>query len=146
MSRSLRATALVVIIAGLSACARPAEIPPREKEAINLGVNAQVGAVAVENLLLVTRAEGQRARLIGVLLNESKMPVRVELSDRDDKVSVALEPNEQYAFHEHPAVFHTADDAPGALQEVSIAVGTNQDSVRIPVRDGTLSWLKPYLP
>lgn len=143
--RLASAVASIVVVAGLSGCA-VSDIPPQEKEAINLGVNAEAGPVEVENLLLVTRGEGKPARLIGVLLNTSDTQTQVTLSDQDDEVSLTLQPGQQYAFHDHPTLFKTADDIPGALANVTIAVGEDTESVRIPIRNGSLNWLKPYLP
>ena len=139
----MTATALAVM---LTACAGAADIPPGEKEAINLGTNAEVGSVSVDNLLLVTRGEARSARLIGVLTNRSETRVEVELSDEDDTVTVTLESGQQYAFHEHPTFFATADDIPGAVATVTIGADDEVESVTIPIRDGSLDWLEPYLP
>lgn len=107
-----------------------------------------VGPVGVDNLLLVTRGEGEPARLIGVLLNEADTDLTLTLSDEDDEISVDLESGQQYAFHEHPTFFDTADGIPGALSDVTITVESESEteSARIPIRDGSLPWLEPYLP
>ena len=81
-----------------------------------------------------------------MLLNYSEDDVRVSLSDEDDQVSVALEPGQQFAFQENPTFFDSADEIPGALAGVDITVGDDTESVRIPIRDGSLNWLEPYLP
>lgn len=138
--------ALIGAGVALTACSGGG-IPPEEKEAINLGTNAEIGSVVVSNLLIVTRGESESARLIGVLLNESDAAAEVTLSDADDQVVVDLQPGQQYAFHEHPALFTTADDAPGAVTSITVTVGERgSESLTVPVRDGTLEWLKPYLP
>lgn len=137
---------LMIVAAGLSGCAGTSELPPEEKEAINLGANAEAGPVEVGNLLVVTRGESEPARLIGVLLNESEASVEVTLSDEDDEVVVALEPGQQYAFQENPTLFDTADARPGALTDITVSVGSDSETVQVPVRDGTLGWLEPYLP
>lgn len=128
----------------LSGCS--SEIPPYEKEAVNLGTNSTVGSVEIENLLLVTDEKGQPARLIGVLLNGSESNVEVVLADDDDEVTIALEPGQQYAFQEKLTVFETADEIPGALSDVSATVGDESEMMRIPVRNGSLNWLEPYVP
>lgn len=138
-------TVAVLLTVGLAGCAS-SEIPPEEKEAINLGSNVDVGPVEVNNLLLVTRAEGEPARLIGVLLNEGDTSLTVTLSDENDEVSVDLESGQQYAFHEHPTFFDTADGIPGALSDVTITVESETKSAKIPIRDGSLPWLEPYVP
>lgn len=150
-TRTLRTTGIATLLlaaAGLTGCASESasEIPPEEKEAINLGANADVGDVEVGNLLLVTRGEGEPARLIGVLLNESESSVEVALSDEDDDATVTLEPGQQFAFHDNPTLFDTADGIPGALADVTVTVGSDTEEMRIPIRDGSLGWLEPYLP
>ncbi|TFD85164.1 hypothetical protein [Cryobacterium serini] len=142
------AAALVLAVGGLSGCSGVGapRIPPTELGSINIGMNAEVGPVEVRNLLLVTRGEAEPARLIGVLLNGSEEDVQVTLSDQDDEVSVTLDPGEQYAFQEHPTLFETADDISGAVAHVTITVGADTESVQIPIRNGDLKWLEPYLP
>lgn len=134
--------AITLATLGLSSCAAPTD----NWAAVNLGVNVEVGHVRVDNLLVVTRDQGQPARLIGVMLNSSKHDVQVALSDEDDEVSIALDPGQQYAFQENPTLFGSADDIPGALASVDIRVGNDTKSVRIPIRNGSLNWLKPYVP
>ncbi|WP_146071019.1 hypothetical protein [Cryobacterium sp. Y57] len=142
------AAALVLVAAALSGCSGVGapRIPPTELGSKNLGMNAEVGPVEVRNLLLVTHGEAEPARLIGVLLNGSEKEIQVTLSDQDDEISVTLDPSEQYAFQEHPTLFETADAIPGAVADVTIAVGTDTESVQIPIRNGSLKWLEPYLP
>ena len=142
------AAALVLVVGGLSGCSGVGapRIAPTELGSINLGMNAEVGLVEVRNLLLVTRGEAEPARLIGVLLNRSEEEIQVTLSDQDDEISVTLDPGQQYAFQEHPSLFETADDISGAVADATITVGADTESVQIPIRNGSLKWLEPYLP
>ncbi|WP_104080954.1 hypothetical protein [Cryobacterium sp. Y11] len=142
------AAALMLVVTGLSGCSGVGapRIPPTELGSINLGMNAEVGPVEVRNLLLVTHGEAEPARLIGVLLNGSEAEVQVTLSDQDDEISVPLDPGQQFAFQEHPTLFETADDISGAVADVTITVGADSESVQIPIRDGSLKWLEPYMP
>ncbi|RWZ58332.1 hypothetical protein ELQ92_15020 [Labedella populi] len=135
----------VALMTALAGCADE-PLPPEELEAINLGANAEAGPVSVDNLLVVTRDAGEPARLIGVLLNESDASVDVTLSDADDSVSLSLDPGQQYALHENPQIFDTADEIPGATTEVTVAVDDDDTTMTVPVRDGTMAWLEPYLP
>ena len=142
------AAALVLVVAGLSGCSGVGDprIPPTELGSKNLGMNAEVGPVEVRNLLLVTHGEAEPARLIGVLLNGAEKEIQVTLSDQDDEISVTLDPGQQYAFQEHPSLFETADDISGAVADATITVGADTESVQIPIRNGSLKWLEPYLP
>lgn len=132
--------------AALGGCASGDEPAPREEEAINLGANKTIGSVEAENVLLVTRAEGEPARIIGLLLNTSDEQVHVTISDDDDSTELTLDPQEQYSFHEHATVLDTADARPGSLTGITVDTGDEQTAFSVPVRDGRLGWLQPYVP
>lgn len=142
----LVATTSLVALAGLAGCAPDTSERLEELEAVNLGVNAEVGPVSFDNMLVVTRGEGQPARLMGVLLNSSEESVDVTIADADDSTAVTLEPGQQFAFQENAVVFDTADDRPGARAELTFTVEGESDSSPVPVRNGSLDWLEPYLP
>ncbi|MDO8337634.1 MAG: hypothetical protein Q7T15_05215 [Microcella sp.] len=142
----LVATTSLVALAGLTGCASDTSERLEELEAVNLGTNAEVGSVSFGNMLVVTSGDGQPARLMGVLLHSSEEPVDVTIADADDSTDVTLAPGQQFAFQENAVVFDTADDRPGSRIELTLSVGGEQDSVPVPVRNGTLEWLEPYLP
>jgi hypothetical protein len=150
ISQTMTAAALTAVAAaGLAGCSSAAEqIPPDEKEAINLGANATIGDVEVDNLLLVSRGESEPARLIGVLLNDSTETVELTLADSDDRVAVSLEPGQQYAFQENETLFDTADAQPGSYTDIALSLSGSDDTetASVPVRDGSLNWLSPYVP
>lgn len=114
------------------------EVAPDEKRVINLSGKERIGTVEISNLLLVSRGEGEPARLIGVLLNKSESSVEVVFSDADDEATVALNPGQQYAFHENPTIFGTAGETPGGYVDVTVTLGDESDTMTIPVRNGKL--------
>jgi len=142
----LVATASLAALLGLAGCAPDHSERLEELEAVNLGTNAEVGAVSFDNMLVVTRGEGEPARLMGVLLNTSEAPVEVGIADADDATTVTLAAGEQYAFQEHEVVFATADDRPGSRLPLTLEVDGEREELPVPVRNGTLDWLEPYLP
>lgn len=144
--RKVIAVAVAASLLGLTACAPDVSERLEELEAVNLGTNAEVGPVSFDNMLVVTRGEGEPARLMGVLLNSSEEPVDVTIGDADDSTDVTLAPGQQFAFQENVVVFETADDRPGARVELDFTVDAETDSAPVPVRNGTLDWLEPYLP
>lgn len=147
-SRMLIASALLAPLLALAGCAPESDYSERldELEAVNLGTNAEVGAVSFDNLLVVTRGEGEPTRLMGVLLNQGEEAVDVTIADADDSTSVTLSPGQQFAFQENVVIFDTADDRPGSRVELSLTVDDAEDAVPVPVRNGSLEWLEPYLP
>ena len=141
------AAALAFVAAGLIGCAAEVEDPPPgEKEAINLGVNAEVGPVSVEDLLVVTRGESEPGRFVGLLLNSSDEAVEVTISDDDDEVTIELAAGQEYGFDANPTVIDSVDGRPGSRTVVTVTVGSEREQVDIPVRDGSLEYLEPYLP
>lgn len=144
----LTPSALLASLLVLAGCAPESDTSERldELEAVNLGTNAEVGAVSFDNLLVVTRGEGEPARLMGVLLNQGEESVDVTIADADDSTSVTLSPGQQFAFQENVVVFDTADDRPGSRIELTLTVGGAEEAAPVPVRNGSFEWLEPYLP
>lgn len=149
MKSSIRipaATASALVGALLLAGCGSEPTPPQELDAVNLGVNGSAGDLEIENLLLVTSGEGSPARLIGVLLNHQEEDVEVTIADADDEVSVSLEPGQQFAFQETPTILDSSDDIPGSLVDLTVTAGDDSTTLAVPVRDGSLGWLAPYVP
>ena len=100
----------------------------------------------MENLLLISEGKGKPARIIGLVLNTSDEQARVTLSDDDDSTTIVLKPEQQYSFHEKATVFATADVPPGSRTKIDVDTAGQSATVSVPVRNGQLDWLKPYVP
>jgi hypothetical protein len=122
------------------------DIPPEEKEAIAVGVNADVGEVEVLSLMLVSSGESEPGRLLGTVSNKAGSPVDVTFSDTDDALTVTVEPGAEYGFDTNPAVFDTVSGIPGDLVPVTVESGADSQELKVPVVDGTLEQYRPYLP
>ncbi|WP_156710940.1 hypothetical protein [Yonghaparkia sp. Soil809] len=144
--RMLIAGTMTASLLGLAGCAPDVSERLEDLEAVNLGTNAEVGPVSFDNMLVVTRGEGEPARLMGVLTNFSNETIDVTIADADDSTDVMLLPGQQFAFQENVVVLDTADDRPGARIELTFTVEGETDSAPVPVRNGTLEWLEPYIP
>ncbi|WP_026533311.1 hypothetical protein [Arthrobacter sp. H41] len=110
------------------------------------GADAQVNVVEMEDLYLVALEEGEPARFLGTLVNQSAFPMDVTLSDADDEVMVTVPADSEFAFAENPTLFESADVTPGTIMTVSIAVGSDDESVEIPVVDGTSEEYRDFAP
>ncbi|MHA7144952.1 hypothetical protein ACX80U_09575 [Arthrobacter sp. TmT3-37] len=115
-------------------------------DAIAVGEDGSVGQVKLLSVLLVSEDEGEPARLLGTLDNETDEPLEVTLSDEDDSVTVTVAANDQYPFDTNEAVFDTAGDAPGANTTITVEADGETTELTIPVLDGTLERYQPYLP
>ena len=131
------------IALGLAGCAGP---PEEDWNAIANGTDADVGAVEVRSLLIVSSAENRPGRLLGTLFNTTEKPVEVTLSDDDDSVTVQLEAQADYGFDTNPAVFSSIADIPGSRVPVTVTVESSSEKLSTPVLDGTLQAYRPYLP
>lgn len=133
-----------VLLAGCGPEAQ--DIPPEEKEAIAVGVNADIGEVEMLSLMLVSSGESEPGRLLGTVSNKAGSTLEVTFSDADDRLTVTVKGGEEYGFDTHPAVFNTVSGIPGDLVPVTVESGADSKELDIPVVDGTLDQYRPYLP
>ncbi|MBG6217668.1 hypothetical protein IWX75_002126 [Arthrobacter sp. CAN_A6] len=110
------------------------------------GADAQVNVVEMEDLYLVALEEGEPARFLGTLINQSAFPMDVTLSDADDEVVVTVPADSEFAFAATPTFFESADVTPGTIMTVSIGVGSDDEAVEIPVVDGTDEEYRDFAP
>lgn len=155
LGRFVLATVALTATAALGGCAaitETEEVPPTEKEATNVGVNAEIGAIEAENLLIISSEKGAPGRLLGNVYTSADEPLEVTFSDSDEEIVITVspgadEPNrEGYDFEANEHVFETTDDRPGGLVEVSVVAAEDSEVLSIPVLDGSLDQYRPYLP
>ncbi len=136
------ASVLLLVLVG-AGCSSPAE---EDRDAIAVGEDGKVGSVELLSVLLVSAGEGEPARLLGTLMNETDQPLEITLSDKDDNVIVTVAGNGQYPFDTNEAIFETAGDAPGANTTITVEADGETTDLVVPVVDGTLERYRPYLP
>jgi hypothetical protein len=143
-SRSVLAVGLAGIVSlglALSACS---PVTTDKPYAASDGIRATVGDLVVENVMLVTSADGEPGRLLGAATNNSPDDDTLSLSTEDSLVDidVALGGNSTLNFYtsEDPGSFIDAvPAAPGATLPMVLSDGDGQTvSVSVPVLDGTL--------
>lgn len=144
--RPLAALSALLLSVALAGCDPVGDVQPEERRAVNLGLNVDVAEIELGNFLIVTRGAGETARLMGSLLNPTDSEVEVTFTDSDDEVTVTLLPGQQYAFQENETFFDTADEPPGARTQIEVSAEGDSVVADVPVRDGSLDWLEPYIP
>lgn len=132
-----------LLLTALTSCSSPGD---QNNGAIAVGENGSVGSVDLLSVLLVSSAEGEPARLLGTLDNESDQSVEVTISDADDEVVIAVDPGEQFSLLHNETIFETVGDAPGANTTVTAESGGETIELLVPVLDGTLEQYRPYVP
>ncbi|MBG6182675.1 hypothetical protein IWX65_000608 [Arthrobacter sp. CAN_A214] len=73
------------------------------------GADAQVNVVEMEDLYLVALEEGEPARFLGTLINQSAFPMDVTLSDADHEVVVTVPADSEFAFADGQRVSGTVE-------------------------------------
>lgn len=148
MPRPARALAILAVplAAGLlGGCGFASPIQTQQTYAASDGVRVQLSDdVRIENLLLLTAAEGEPGRLLGAVVNGSgdDATVSIDVGGEVTEVHVAAGQTANLADEEPLAAVGAA---PGATIEVSIEfAGTTVRA--IPVLDGTIPPYDEYLP
>ncbi|NMR20329.1 hypothetical protein [Cellulomonas fimi] len=144
----------VVVLAGTALAGCSAVNPMTSMEPYNAsdGVRVEVSStVSVENLLVLTAAEGAPGTLVGGVANRGDEDVRVTLSaDGADDLTVSVPAGQTVVLGgagEDPAELDTVNAAPGALLRVTVsAPQAGSQEVQVPVLDDTLSEYEDLVP
>ncbi|WP_159617251.1 hypothetical protein [Arthrobacter zhaoguopingii] len=137
---TVAASALALaLVAGCSA-------PEEDWSAIANGSDVRVGQVEIHSLSLVSSAESEPARILGMLFNESDEAVEVTIADEDDAVSVSVPAQGELGLDTHPEILDTADGPPGSRTMLTVTTEAGDRAVEVPVLDGTLEQYEPYVP
>lgn len=148
LRRPLVAVALAVMFV-LGACTPPTTM---NQYAAGDGARANLGSqVKVENLLVITEAEGSAGTLVGGVVNlwEQEAEVSLSVQDLGEAVTVTVDPKATLLLHpEHESVvLPSVPVPPGATLEVQISTGNSGSvTVPVPVLDGTMDPYQDYLP
>lgn len=117
----LTAAALTAVLgAGLGACQVASPITTDISYDPADGVSAAVAGVTVSDLLVVTEAEGQPARVSGLVSNSGSEPVTVVLSleDRTELANIEVAPGQSVRLDGEPVHGGSGGD-PVRIEEVS---------------------------
>ncbi len=152
----IRSAALVAALSllALSACSLVDD--PATETASNAGVGADaigVGDLELRNVLIVANEQGE-GHLVAAIVNGSADDVTLEVSvEADSATELAIDVpaeatlsfGEQEGLEEPPLIDGLVAD-PGAMVEMTFAVGDDAVSRQVPVLDGCLSYLEGLEP
>jgi hypothetical protein len=121
------------------------------------GVRADVGSLQRRNVLIVSSGKSGSAttpgpdaagRLIGSLYNTSSQDLTVSLSTANSSpVTVTVPKNGNVHLEgSTPVTFSHVGGVPGSLVDVQVSAGSSNQTVKIPVLDGTLEEYRQFLP
>ncbi len=134
--RLLARTAAAALVVGLGACA---PITTQEEYAASDGVRVDVSeTVRVENLMVVTSAQGEPGAVQGAVANRGSEDVTIEIGD----LSVDVEAGSNVLIggdDGEELLIDAVAEPPGANLDLMVgAAGTEGELVHVPVLDGTL--------
>jgi hypothetical protein len=148
---ALAAGALALSLATLTGCGYINSQQTSEQYAASDGVHADLGPLQLRNMLIVAGSEDGPGRLIGAVYNSSSQDVTLTVDGAEgSRTEVPVKANSSTLLNESSdeAILSTAGGIPGSLVDVEVSEdGTNvEQTVRMPVLDGTLEEYKEYLP
>ncbi|WP_022918438.1 hypothetical protein [Ruania albidiflava] len=154
MARSSRRLAAALLLTGVTALGVGACSPITTMQAYapSDGVRAELGTqLRVENLLVLTSAEGAEGTVLGALVNESTSAADVTLAidgvSGGQQLEVPAGGTLLLGPEHHEVALSTVPAAPGAT--VPVQVSTSQSgsvTLDVPVLDGTLPYYEDKVP
>ena len=147
----IRSTAMAAAAAAaliLSSCAWASPTRTNEAYAPSDGVRVSLvdgDEVRVENVMLLTEAEGSPAQLFGAVVNDTPEAVTVGVSVGGSQSTIEVDANGVARLEEETDVIESSPAAPGSTSPVTFEFRGAQTR-DVPVLDGTLSPYDEYLP
>ncbi|RJT75099.1 hypothetical protein D6T63_18080 [Arthrobacter cheniae] len=111
-----------------------------------VGDDKSIGELDLRSVLLVTRDEGDPARLLGTFENNGDQPLEVTITDDDEDITVTVPAQGSATLDTLETLLQTAGDAPGARTSLTATTDAGDVELLVPVVDGTLDPYQPYLP
>ncbi|WP_425256449.1 MULTISPECIES: hypothetical protein [unclassified Pseudarthrobacter] len=115
------------------------------------GIRADVGPLQLRNILIVSTGGDEPGRVIGAVYNSSSEDVKLTITGAEGSETQIPVPAKSHTLLNESAdeaILDTTGDIPGSLVDVKVVEdATNvEQTVRVPVVDGTLPEYQPYLP
>jgi hypothetical protein len=151
-ARTLRFWAVPVVVAGVAvttACA-PIETtrPYSPSDGLRVDLTDDLRAV---NLLMITAGEGEPGKLVGAFANDSSEDVEFRIAPEGGAaLSVPVDAQDAVYLGSEDgfdAQLGSVPVPPGAVLPMTVSVSTGEEqTVPVPVVDGTLEEYAPYVP
>ncbi len=154
MARSSRRLAAALLLTGVTALGVGAcsPITTMDPYAPSDGVRGVLGTqIRVENLLILTTAEGAEGTVLGGVVNESTDPANVMLAiegvSGGQQVDVPASSTMLLGPDHHELTLSTVPAAPGATVRVQVSTAESGSiTLNVPVLDGTLPYYEEKVP
>ncbi|HKU04178.1 MAG TPA: hypothetical protein VJQ80_15335 [Arthrobacter sp.] len=110
------------------------------------GANLDVAGLELRSISVVTAAEDQPGRLLGMVFNRTGEDIGLMVKDRNDSVDMTVPANDQIGFDTSVHILKSTENPPGARTGLTVGAKGKSEVMDVPVLDGTLSQYAPYVP
>lgn len=139
--------AIIALVFLLSACS---PVMTQNRYAAGDGVRADLGdSVHLENLLIITEAEGSPGTLVGAVVNTTAEPLLVALAAGNEVFEVEVPGNDTVLLqpdNENLVIGAVMARPGGTLDVQASTVAEGSILIPVPVLDGTINPYQDYLP
>lgn len=110
------------------------------------GIQEQLGAVELHNLLIVAPDAEEQGRVLGTVVNDGEQAVTLRMDAAGSSVDVAIPARGSVSLEDTaPMMLDRAGADPGQKVETTFEVDGQSLVTAVPVLDATLPYLAPYV-
>lgn len=132
---------------GVTSCGAINQQSTTDHYAPSDGIIANVADAKVRNLLLVTNAEHQEARIIGTVVNSSDSPLTLTIeAGNATQVEIPVDGSAAVKLEDKDYTVDGLGVAPGEHAEATLSADGQSVETSIPVVDGTLEEYRAFVP
>lgn len=146
--RTATAAAIALLAVGMTGCSAVNVQATTLHYSPSDGIVFDAGDVHMRNLMLVTNAADEPARLIGSMVNDTDKAMSVELTVDGNSATVEVPKKTSLKLEDdaNKVVLPSAGAEPGSHVEATVKAGGSSVSESMPVVDGTLESYRPFVP
>lgn len=141
----------VLTVVALSGCSLSRNVASLDPYSPSDGVVSDIGSLKARNLLLI-KAEGTQAILIGSFVNSSNVAINANIQtlDQNDNRTVyqfEVGPKAKYdlGYGGNDGILLDIAEGPGSMHTIFVSDGMSPIQLAVPVLDGSLEEYRPFL-
>ena len=141
----------VLAVVALSGCSLSRNVASLDPYSPSDGVVSDIGSLKARNLLLI-KAEGTQAILIGSFVNSSSTAIKANIQTLDQNnnrtvFQFEVGPMQKYdlGYGGNDGILLDIAEGPGSMHTIFVSDGINPIELDVPVLDGSLQEYRPFL-
>ena len=115
-------------------------------KSVATGANLDLEGLELRSISVVSAAQDQPGRLLGMVFNSTGADIPLVIRDRNNSVDLTVPAHGQIGFDTSEHILQSTEDPPGARTDLTIEAKGRSKVLDVPVLDGTLSQYAPYVP